>query len=300
MVLYERKRGEFGDGIHNGYIQQDKVIERNLFFRIYYAANGDINKSTEKKLFLRQTFTEDSLQDTEKLDNFYFGYLCFKKLFKAKNAYQKVEKNIYGQVYAMTRKYKPDEISDYRSSVESNFSAFKKEWSEFVRMASLIKKSLYRTYVDNESQKPVSFFSESKWYKSSVFEQDVLNYFLHKKNIEDVKNYTTEETKQLTSLTKSVLLETGLSLKDRVQLNLQKNTKQLRIAEFRLMKLKEQHKEISEKISSATSDGSKYTLSRLLKELDGKIQEVRQTVDNHKKWIQEDSERLVGIIEKVP
>lgn len=42
-LLYERKRGEFGDGRRSGYVDAEQVIDRNLFIRIYLAANGDFN-----------------------------------------------------------------------------------------------------------------------------------------------------------------------------------------------------------------------------------------------------------------
>jgi len=50
-LFYERKRGEFSDGVFERYISHDQILERNLFFRIFYAANGSINKSRKKSYF---------------------------------------------------------------------------------------------------------------------------------------------------------------------------------------------------------------------------------------------------------
>src|ERR1019366_7183365 len=49
-ILYERKRGEFADGLYRGYISVDLVLERNLFFRLYFAMIGDFDFAVQKKL----------------------------------------------------------------------------------------------------------------------------------------------------------------------------------------------------------------------------------------------------------
>jgi hypothetical protein len=46
-LLYERKRGEFADGVHNEYIEPSQIVERNLFFRILFAANGDLTRAVQ-------------------------------------------------------------------------------------------------------------------------------------------------------------------------------------------------------------------------------------------------------------
>ena len=175
-LLYERKRGEFGDGLHNGYIKADQVIERNLFFRIYNASNGRINKAVEKKLFLNSTFTIEMLDDGEKMNNFYFGYLCFKRLYNYKNPSAKVEKNIYGMVYAMTRRFKPVTLDEYEESVLTNLGQFKEDWKQFVLTIRASNKGHLKTFIDQKTNSRVRFFSESKWYASHFFEDDVITY----------------------------------------------------------------------------------------------------------------------------
>lgn len=54
-LLYERKRGEFADGLNNNYVTSEQLIERNLFLRIYYSANGMIEVGAQKKLFQKMT-----------------------------------------------------------------------------------------------------------------------------------------------------------------------------------------------------------------------------------------------------
>jgi hypothetical protein len=55
-LYLERKRGEFEDGLREGYIQRDDVIERTQFFRAALAIQGKINEATTKKVMTRAEY----------------------------------------------------------------------------------------------------------------------------------------------------------------------------------------------------------------------------------------------------
>jgi len=120
-ILYERKRGEFADGVYNDYISEKSILERNLFYRMYFSSNGHVAKARQKKLFMKQEIEYDDLLAGEALNNTYFGYLCFMKIRKLKNPKQKVDLRTYAKVRAMTILYKPDKINDYEDAVKSNY-----------------------------------------------------------------------------------------------------------------------------------------------------------------------------------
>jgi hypothetical protein len=271
-------------------------LERNLFFRIYYASNGNINKSIEKKLFLKQTFTEETLLKTEKLDNFFFGYLFFKKIYKAKNPFEKIEKNIYGQIFAMTILYKPSEITNYTSSINKNMGDFKERWKEFTQKAALIKKSHNRTYIDNETQAPVSYFSESKWFRSELFEKDVINYFVNNGKIEDNSDIEFRAARNVAILNKRTLSDSGLPLKDRIELNIENNKNRIRIAEAKLSRFVIELNDLKDKMDSSTSEEGKYTISGWISEVEIKIDQAKNNIETYNKWIIEDVEKLSDLL----
>src|SRR5690606_24482433 len=133
-LLYERKRGEFADGILNGYIPQESVLERNLFFRMYYSSNGYITKAREKKLFIRQSLSFEELTKGVRLDNAYFGYLCFKRIYTSRSSYQRVDLSTYAKVYAMTLLFKPKRIADYETASSISLRDFESKWQMFIEM----------------------------------------------------------------------------------------------------------------------------------------------------------------------
>ena len=81
-LLYERKRGEFSDGVRNGYISLDIIIERNLFLRVFYSSNGMVNKGSQKRLFQLNKFPELDINDDESFDKFYLGLRVLNHLTK--------------------------------------------------------------------------------------------------------------------------------------------------------------------------------------------------------------------------
>jgi len=99
-VLYERKRGEFSDGLKSGYIASENIIERNQFLRLFYASNGKINKGTQKKLFQKNSFPDINISDDLSFDRFFIGFHVFGHLIKGRNPSQRVEKIIYAKVFA--------------------------------------------------------------------------------------------------------------------------------------------------------------------------------------------------------
>jgi hypothetical protein len=174
-LLYERKRGEFEDGIRNGYIDRNNIIERNLFFRIYFSSNGNINRSVQRKIFSLNNVTLPMLDDLEALNNFYFGFICFRYL--SPNRREQRGKSTYGKIYAMTRMHKPTDIENYENAAESNLRDFGEKWLRFMEQMIQSDKKHFRTYTDHVTQETKTIFSEKKWVSSLEFELQVKSYF---------------------------------------------------------------------------------------------------------------------------
>ena len=177
-LLYERKRGEFADGLFYKYIDEKQIIERNLFFRVYFSANGNVEKGRQKKLFMKQKFTSDTLKETEKLDNAYFGYLCFKKLYKAKHPNQAVDKITYAKVRALTLLYKPSNIENSQTIIDSIIEEFEGKWKILTSKVSKNPRYLMK-YKDKRTgeEKISNTFNSSKYFDSTEFETDLREHY---------------------------------------------------------------------------------------------------------------------------
>lgn len=176
-LLFERKRGEFGDGLQKGYIDEKLIIERNLFFRIYLASNGNIVRSTKKKIFIKYEKPLKVLEDIEKLDTFYFGMLCFQKLAKMKPSSFQYSKTLYGKTYALTLLYKPQSLENYKEPSLNKIQEFEALWSNFCCEAETTNTKYIKVFFDKVTQERRTAFSEPKWMASSDFEKEIKKFF---------------------------------------------------------------------------------------------------------------------------
>ena len=176
-LLFERKRGEFGEGIKNGYIDAEQVIERNLLFRIYLASNGFVTRATEKKIFLKFAKPEQLLDNVDKLDTLYFGHRCFQALATRDSPTVGRGRLLFGKVYAMVQMFQPRDTSQLPGVAESSVELFHSKWDEFVDHESRVNTKYLRTFVDKDTRERRQAFSVEKWILSGDFQQAVHDHF---------------------------------------------------------------------------------------------------------------------------
>jgi hypothetical protein len=177
-LLYERKRGEFADGVHKGYIGRNQVIERNLFFRIYLASHGEINQAVERKAFMRFSKGGKEIPSADALDRFYFGYLCSSALGNPIEArFWRKSKEVHGQIYAMTSLYMPSLLENFESAVEDNRARFLARWQDFLEEMQARSERFLKRKLDRSTGESISHFQFQKWFRSNQFEVDVKSFF---------------------------------------------------------------------------------------------------------------------------
>jgi hypothetical protein len=175
-LLYERKRGEFQDGLHNGYVRQSQIVERNLFFRILFAANGDLNRAIQKRLFAKLSRSGWGVPTQKQLDRFYFAFLCFQLLDPRQTKVDYQTREIYGKLYAMVSRYLPDEVGQFQKVAEQFLPTFVTEWADFVRKQEKNNDRFIKIKLDRTGT-PLSYFARGKWARSGTFANDIENHF---------------------------------------------------------------------------------------------------------------------------
>lgn len=176
-LLYERKRGEFSDGLKNGYIDNSTVIERNQFLRLFYSANGMVNKGVQKKLFQNNNFSELNIADNQSFDKFFLGFNVFSQLIKDKKPNQRVEKHIYAKVFAYNQLFFCEGLKTDKETIASNIKKLEEKWKIFIESQKQNSIHGKRQFIDKNTGEIKFFFSESKYYRSNVFEKDVDRFF---------------------------------------------------------------------------------------------------------------------------
>ncbi|VXD06685.1 AIPR protein [Enterobacterales bacterium 8AC] len=176
-ILYERKRGEFSDGILSGYIEGSVIVERNQFFRIYYSANGHINLGSQKKLFQQNRFPNFDINNNNSLDRFYVGYYVFSQLLKDRKPNIRLQKDTYAKIYAYNQLFFKQGMDIDPCVISENISILDEIWGRFVEYVKLKTTIGNRAFVDKITGEAKSTFSENRLYRSGNFEKTVVNYF---------------------------------------------------------------------------------------------------------------------------
>ncbi|MCP4370552.1 MAG: AIPR family protein [Deltaproteobacteria bacterium] len=183
--FYERKAGEFYDGIKDGIITRNLVINRLTFIKAYWAFLGEpaaARRTSEKNLFREDKFYS-LLHSTEKYYEMFFAYLLFNKMeqiekdFKSK--FDSVERYGYSLLYgkwaviASIGILKPFVNKDVKE-------IFKQAENEVYE-----KLDIWKSFDDfiKQKNKDTKYFQPEKsnyelYYKINKLDDDVKEFFL--------------------------------------------------------------------------------------------------------------------------
>lgn len=173
-LLYERKRGEFSDGVNSGYVDQKQILERNHFLRIYFAANGNLASVVKRRLFQSTDITEKMIDDTPKLGRAVHALRVFTFLSPQKNG-RIVPRGIeYIQTYVFSMIHLDSYVRIGTDGLAEDIRKFKSEWPGF--LASLDEKGKVKKRARyNSKTGELRFVERNRGIKMSP--EDIQAYF---------------------------------------------------------------------------------------------------------------------------
>lgn len=179
-VLYERKRGEYSDGITKGYISESEIIDRSLFIKIYYVLQNKISSSKTKKLFVSHRWTRAEIEDNAMMVATIFGCKSYKKIQTlSKSGISDLD--MLGKVKAMVLLFNPGTINEFDSTIEQYASQIADGWSSFLETNS---DKVYQktTVLESDGEKRTIYKrARSKmraWINSKEFEERAKVFFI--------------------------------------------------------------------------------------------------------------------------
>lgn len=177
-LLYERKRGEFSDGVRDGYITPQAVIERNHFWRLFYSANGKVNRGFQKRLFQRNDFSDILPASNEALDRLYLGVNVFQRLRREMRPHARVEKDLYGKVFAYIQLFLRQGLRADATSIDKNLSELGARWSAFMDLQKTREATVgHRAVINKKTGQAQIQFSERMYVRGHTFEKDLAAFF---------------------------------------------------------------------------------------------------------------------------
>ena len=190
--FYERKRGEYADGIKAGYLHRSQVIDRDIFLRICKCCDQEPSSARRmgsQQIFERQHF-ENTLRDPNRFEEFFLAYQCFQVVQDVKKKFSKDKNNKFGflnygsglqfGMYAIVSACMLNSNGEgVASNAEGMVQTALSKWVKFEEYAiSLSDNSDYfRQYTDPDSGTKKQDLNFNNYYKGRTLMRDILDFF---------------------------------------------------------------------------------------------------------------------------
>lgn len=184
--FYERKKGEFYDGLQNGYLKREMIINREEFLRSYLAFTGnasDARRMSVDGLFSEKFFNK-TLGNLSDIDKMMFAFMISKSINKFKRATGNVRNKslkialrygryaviaAIGNSFSLSSKVDIDKEYIFHKSYVIALS-FLGEWENFEEFA------INQDHNDDYFPKGQKDFDN--YYKGKTINDDIENYFI--------------------------------------------------------------------------------------------------------------------------
>jgi len=133
-LFMERKRGEFEEGLREGYIRASEIIERTQFFRAALTAQGKFVDARKRRLVAKMDYTllVDVSNDT--LDRFAFAVLLLNKLVhRRQDRQERITPHLLMRVYfGLSRGFTPGlTIKERDARINEVCRTLYQDWENF-------------------------------------------------------------------------------------------------------------------------------------------------------------------------
>ena len=188
---YERKRGEFADGVREKYINRSQIVDRDTFLRLCMACDfrPAIARRNSSKLLFREDNFSKTLSDKNRVHEYFFAYLCYLRLNEIERQFSKEPNNQFGVVnYGQALRYGKYAVVAvcnllFQNKIQKDANQFVElilsNWLKFESYAvSLATNSTYfRVYVDPDTEEKQKELNYSGYYKGRTLDEDLVKFF---------------------------------------------------------------------------------------------------------------------------
>lgn len=183
--FYERKAGEFHDGIKEGFIERDLVINRFDFLKAYWAFLGEpaAARRTSETICFREEAFYKILSNTSKYLDMFFAYLLFTALNEEEGLFRSKSDSIgkygYGLMYGKWAVIASIGLTN--PIIEADPSEIFKQARELV-LERLQKWQQFDEFV-SQKRSNTKYFTDKRsnyelYYKVNMLDGDIKEYFL--------------------------------------------------------------------------------------------------------------------------
>jgi len=193
--LYERKRGEFYNGLQNGYIRSSRIVNRYDFLRAYYAFKGSPSKARQKgkETLFRIDYFNKIIDSSSSYKKMFFSWLLLEFLHnleyvKSENSWGKLEK-LFGKFekldFGMSLRYgkmaviSAVGVTDVKEEELANKRIFETALEKLLSVLERWKKfeDSVRGKAENKDYALEGGFDFDNYYKGKTVDSDIKGFF---------------------------------------------------------------------------------------------------------------------------
>lgn len=185
-LYYERKLGEFGDGIHKKYIDRSQIIDREQFLRICLAVQDEpvrARSNSINKLFEKRSFDAIIPEDLDYRRCIY-TYMAFEQIPKYGSQSFNV-KNMARYAIASVVSHRYNEQinpSQFEASISEQLQDIIDKWDDFekyVRSDETNKRFYFREMYDQNTGEKTIDANWVAYYKGRTLNRDLKAFFAY-------------------------------------------------------------------------------------------------------------------------
>jgi hypothetical protein len=183
-LYYERKRGEFGDGLRQGYIDRSKIIDREQFLRICLSTQNNpviARSGSVYKLFLKNTF-DGILPDATNYRKYIFAYKAFEKI-PSFSHYNSNANNIarHAITSVISNRFNENiQTEQFDENINKELEDIVSKWTDFesvMRNNEENKLYYFKEIYDKGSGQKIIETNWGSYYKGRTLIKDLNDYF---------------------------------------------------------------------------------------------------------------------------
>jgi hypothetical protein len=192
-VYYERKKGEYADGVRDKYISKDQIIDRELLLRLSMACDGfaaEARRNSERVIFREANFIK-FLKNSDRVPEYYYAYKCHQTLVQIEKKLSDDKKDSYGTInYGQALRYGKYAVTSivvakfYKNiesieMVEEHVDDIIDKWLDFEEYASKKAENsrYFNMHAKEDTEEIIRVYNYDGYYKGRTLNSDLAAYF---------------------------------------------------------------------------------------------------------------------------
>lgn len=173
-LFYERKAGEFFDGLRSKYIKKSSIVDRDILMRVALAKNFRVSetKARVKNFFSAVEFNQSPLTESD-VGCYTFGYECYQYLSDIMRETKKAEDSFLATSYGSALRYGRYAVI---AVVMNRFFTPGQPNPKAACQLALNRWKMFENWAEKRSENKRYFFKSSDWngyYKGETINGDI-------------------------------------------------------------------------------------------------------------------------------